>query len=159
MYVTAYDAQRSIIVSLHVGGPLTEEEMVGIESTVLRACGDALSRTRFVTGLILIETDCGPTPVQRKRIGEATRGIQRGHTAFVTRSTFQRGIITVLGWLGPGSPDSTQSTHATYEDARALLAARTGHSTDIFDVLHQEVRARASPPGRRSLPEKAVVGR
>jgi hypothetical protein len=137
------DADRLIDVMLHVGAAPTDADIDAIVASI-RKTADAVSRspTKFGTVLILVDTDHGPDAKQRKRIAEASRAVPRSHEALVTRSTAIRAIMTAIRWLAPGDKKRVQTSHATYEDARAHLVKTTGHPASAFDALHARALGR-----------------
>jgi hypothetical protein len=139
MYVTAYDARRVIIVSLHTGGPLTATDIETIVTTVRRAIRDSTRECCALCSLVIVESIHGPDATQRKRIGEAASLVTRGHTAFVMPSPVLRAIATGIGWFRTET-GNVQSTHGTYEAARSRLVKCSGHPPGAFDALARKVR-------------------
>jgi hypothetical protein len=135
MYVFEYDPLRVILFGLHMDEPLSDADVDRIVASTERAVGDAARQGAGVTGL-------SPTSEQRKRLGEVTAHVKRGHMAFVVRSPLIRAVIAAIGWFKQGNPDNVHSTHATYEDARKWLVTHSGHSASVFDALEREVRSR-----------------
>ena len=142
MYVFEYDPLRVILFGLHMDEPLSDADVDRIVASTERAVGDAARQGAGVTGLIIIESRYSPTSEQRKRFGEVTAHVKRGHMAFVVRSPLIRAVIAAIGWFKQGNPDNVHSTHATYEDARKWLVTHSGHSASVFDALEREVRSR-----------------
>jgi hypothetical protein len=142
MYVSEYDPLRVILFGIHVDGPLSDADVDRIAASTRRAVDDAARQGTAVTSLIVIESRYGPTSEQRKRLGEATALIKRGHIAFVVRSALIRAVISAIGWFKQGNPENVHSTHANYEDARKWLVTHTGHPAHVFDALERKVRSR-----------------
>jgi hypothetical protein len=143
MYVLEYDPIRVILFCLHTDGPLTEAEVDSIVAATQRAADDALRQGAAVTVLVIIESRYSPTAEQRKRLGEATALVKRGHMAFVVRSALIRAVIAAIGWFKQGNPDNVHSTHATYEDARNWLVKHSGQPAHVLDALERQVRSQA----------------
>jgi hypothetical protein len=142
MYVSEYDPLRVILLGIHVDGPLSEAEVDRIVASTQRAADDSTRQSVPVTGLIVIESRHSPTAEQRKRLGDATALVKRGHMAFVVRSALIRAVIAAIGWFKHGNPENVHSTHANYEDARKWLVAESGYPAHVFDALERQVRAR-----------------
>jgi hypothetical protein len=153
MQLAAYDPARVILLSLHVGGPLTDAEVDGVVERLRRATVDAaLQGGVVVTNLVLIESRCGLSAIQRRRMGEAMALVPRVRTAFVVRSALLRGLITAVGWLHMSNAggDRIQSTHATYEGARQWLVETSGHPAAIFDAMERKTRLGVQDRERRA---------
>ena len=151
MLVSEYDSSRLILFGAHVGGPLGDPDVAQIVTSLRRAVADATRREgAAVTSLVIVESECSPTALQRKRIGEAVALVRRGHAAFVVRSPLLRAVITAIGWFGHGSRENVQSIHASYEGARDWLVARSGHPAHVFDAMDRAVRARIQRVERAS---------
>ena len=142
MYASEYDPLRVILFGIHVDGPLSEVDVDRIVASTRRAVDDAARQGAAVTGLIIIESRHGPTAEQRKRLGDATALVKRGHMAFVVRSALIRAVIAAIGWFKQGNPENVHSTHANYEDARKWLVSHTGHPAHVFDELERKARLR-----------------
>src|SRR5580698_9134447 len=142
MYVMEYDPIRVILFCLHTHGPLTEAEVDSIVASTQRAADDALRQGAPVTVLVIVESRFSPTAEQRKRLGEATALVKRGHMAFVVRSALIRAVIAAIGWFKQSNPDNVHSTHATYEDARNWLVKHSGQPAHVFDELERKARLR-----------------
>ena len=140
MFVTVYDPQRLISLSIHAGGSLTQQELDNIVRHIRKLGVDGIARGKPTTVLVLVETENTLDASQRKRIADATQAIHSGYQAFVTSSRFTRLVMTAYEWLRPSKGDFHQSVHASYGDARAWLVKRTKHSPELFDLLHAEVR-------------------
>lgn len=142
LLVTEYDSERVIVFSAHVGGLLSDADVDGIVASLDRAMADAGRKDVPVTLLVLVESGQSPTAVQRKRLGEATARIKRGHAAFVVRSPLLRAVITAVGWFRHEIRENQQSTHGSYESARKWLAAHSGYPESVFDAMNHAVRSR-----------------
>jgi hypothetical protein len=142
MYAFEYDPRRVILFGIHLDGSLSEADVDRIVASTQRAVDDAARQNTAVTCLVIIESRYGPSAEQRKRLGDATALVKRGHMAFVVRSALIRAVIAAIGWFKQGNPDNVHSTHANYEDARKWLVAHSGHPAHVFDALEREVRAR-----------------
>jgi hypothetical protein len=149
VYLCTYDANRLVYVALHVGGPLTESDVDVIVASIERGIRDSAARGNVPFSiLVVIETNDGPTPMQRKRIGEAAAAIPRAFTAFVFPSPVIRAVITALGWFKRKS-ENVHSAHGSYEAACAWLVKETGHPSAVFDTALSELRARVRESGSR----------
>jgi hypothetical protein len=143
MYVMEYDPLRVILFGLHVDEPLSDADVDRIVASTQRAVDDAARQSSAVTALIIIESRHSPTAEQRKRLGEVSALVRRGHMAFVVRSALIRAVIAAIGWFKQGNRDNVHSTHGAYEDARKWLVSHSGHSADLFDTLERQVRSQA----------------
>ena len=150
MIATVHDTVRLINLSLHVGAALNEKDVTTILATIdtMAAAMKAAGRDARVTTLVVVDTDNGPNAAQRKRIGEAMKGIDRGYQVLVTRSAAIRAIMTAIRWLSPANEHYQHATCATYEDARAWLVPRSGHPAHVFDAMYAELRAQVGPSAR-----------
>jgi hypothetical protein len=150
MQLTAYDPARVILLSLHVGEPLSDSDVDRIVEGTHRAAADAARHGGIaVTTLIIIESQHSATALQRRRMGAAMALVRRGHTAFVVRSALIRGMITAIGWLSmsDASRERIQSTHSTYGGARGWLVERSGHPASTYDAMERELRSSADGLG------------
>jgi len=143
MYVSEYDPLRVILLGIYVDGALSEAEVDRIVASTQRAVDDGARQGAAVTCLIVIESRYGPTAEQRKRLGDATALVKRGHMAFVVRSALIRAVIAAIGWFKQSNPDNVHSTHATYEDARNWLVKHSGQPAHVLDALERRVRSQA----------------
>src|SRR5512135_2346082 len=145
MYVIAYDSNRVINVSLHVGEPMTDADVDKIVSTIdTMADAIASKKAEFATSIVIIETDTGPSAKQRKRIGEATAKLSRSYQALVTKSAVVRAIVTAIRWFSSGKVGNHHENFATWPEARTWIVQRTGHNADVLDAMVADVRARAA---------------
>jgi hypothetical protein len=142
MYVSEYDPLRVILLGIHVDGALSEAEVDRIVASTQRAVDDGARQGAAVTCLIVIESRYGPTAEQRKRLGDATALVKRGHMAFVVRSALIRAVISAIAWFKQRNPENVHSTHGSYEDARTWLVAHSGHPAHVFDALERQARSR-----------------
>jgi hypothetical protein len=142
MYTSEYDADRVILFSMHVGGALTDAEVDHIVACLNRAAADAARQDLPVTNLVIVDSGHSPTALQRKRIGEAVSAVKHGYAAFVVRSPVLRAVITAIGWFRQGNRENVQSTHATYEEARKWLVARSGYEAQVFDAMERAMSSR-----------------
>ena len=147
MLGTAFDAERLISVAVHTGDSLTEADVLAILALVGRQ-GAALAANpaALPVSLIIAETDNAPDARQRRRIGEANKAIKRGAQVLVTSSAFVRMAMTAIRWFAPANPDYSQTTCATYDQARGWLVQKTPHAGEIYDWLL--LQARGATPAR-----------
>lgn len=145
MYASEYDAERLILFSLHLGDPLSDADVKGIEASIGRLVADASARGDApATSVVIVETQHLPNAAQRKRIGEAVNRLGRGWQTMVPSSLAARAVMTAIRWFAPPGPGKEDTTYASYDDARAWLVARTGHDGAVFDAMLSRLRARCS---------------
>src|SRR6476660_8664644 len=114
MFVFAYDPERVINVSLHVGGALSEPDMEALLGVIDRGRADVVAgKAKFFTTLVVVETDSPPNAAQRKRIAEAAGRVPPAVTATVTQSGIGRAVMTAIRWLSPPEARNTTDVFAT----------------------------------------------
>ena len=144
MLIVVRDVPRLITVTLHSGVALSDGEILEFIESLNRGERDSRARAAPSTRLELYESEQAPNPVQRKRIADAlNRLTHKRVTAMVTRSVAMRPVITGLQWLRRADPNVEESTHESYEGARAWLVSKTPHPASAFDALIREAREEA----------------
>ena len=141
MFVTAYDASRVILVSIHLSGQMTDSDVDKVCSGIdVMAKAVADEKAEFATNIVLAEADSGPSAKQRKRIGEASKKLTHSFQAVVTDSAVIRAVATAIRWFSQGDKHNVQKVLATWPEARSWLVQQTRHPADVLDALVAEAR-------------------
>ncbi len=144
MFVTAYDANRVILVSIHLSGAMTDSDVDKVCSGIdAMAKAVADKKAAFATNIVLAEADSGPSAKQRRRIGEASKKLTHSFQVVVTQSAVIRAVATAIRWFSQGDKGNVQSVLATWPEARLWLVQQTRHPADVLDALVAEARRSA----------------
>ena len=141
MFVTAYDANRVILVSIHLSGEMTDadvDKVCGGIDTMAKAIDQG--KAEFATNIVLAEADSGPSAKQRKRIGEATKKLTHSFQVVVTQSAVIRAVATAIRWFSQDDKQNVQKVLATWPEARLWLVQQTQHPPDVLDALVAQAR-------------------
>lgn len=155
MFLSAYDKRRTISMSLHVGGPLTADELEQAVALIHGTAADSSTRDKPASVLVIVETDNTLNAGQRKALADAAGRIEWGYQAVVTRSVLARAVMTAFAWLKPSTRRFQQATYASYEEARDWLVKNVHHPPEVFDALHSELRRRAETGSDHALTLRA----
>ena len=141
MFVTAYDPNRVIHVSIHLNGEMTDADVDKVCGGIdAMASAVAAKKALFATNIVLAEADSGPTAKQRKRIGEASKKLTHSFQVIVTQSAIVRAVATAIRWFSQNDKDNVQKVVATWPEARLWLVQQTHYSAEVLDALVAEAR-------------------
>jgi hypothetical protein len=161
MYVSAYDADRLVLVALQSEGIASKDDFDANMLDVERFCEEAVRRPNEVASVIAIaQSDNPPTALHRKRLAACENRIPKLNLALVGTGMAVRFFMTVNHWLAPNRPGFARSVHASYELARDWHVAHGPHTAIAFDLLHYTAQRRLRDTGRSlSARPRPAIGR